>query len=279
MNHQEFHDKWKNLIFTPLDLPGPPCDSDLLAEFMSEYPGYSHEDNMHLTMHGYYPQRDHDPHTEYDFYRSFHVINTKIQKPWKCEVFAEMFPDVPQWLASLPMAPQKRFAFGWINQLSQCDVPDVNLSTTSNIHVDEPGSFGLRWFSNNLDNNLYFYGTKPDTNIPDIISQKPGVNTSLEMYHDTNNTTLTDHGIPRANHNFYTEPKKINVHANTGFMLGQHKAAHVIKTESHAHKCTFIVEPIGRLEDRWMWSELDLIVSQSVKNHPTKTIWHEDFCD
>ncbi|MCP4832516.1 MAG: hypothetical protein GY886_09920 [Gammaproteobacteria bacterium] len=279
MEYQEFHAKWQNLIFTPLDISNPPCDAQQLQKFMDMYPGHSHEDNMNHIVHGAYPERNHDPETLYDFYRSFHVINTKFSKPWKCEVFAEMFPDIPEWLRSLPLAPEKRFAFGWINQLRDQDVPDINFKTTSNIHVDEPGSFGLRWFFNNSDNNLYFYGTKPDITIPDIITSNPNTDTNYHLYHDTINNQLNSDDIPRANNNFYSKPIKISTTSHTSFMLGQQKAAHVIKSESHNYKSTFILEPLGRFEDRWLWSELDHIVEQSVNNHRSETIWHEDFCD
>lgn len=278
MNYQEFHDKWKNLIFTPMDIPIPPCDTKKLQEFIDLYPGQSHDEKMQLKRHGkVLYKRNHDDLEMYNFFRSFHVIDTMPATPIICEVFAEMFPDVPEWLESLPLAPGKRFLFGWVSQLPPS--LDSDSKVTSTIHVDEAGSFGLRWFINNFDNNLYFYGTKPDITIPDIIASDPNEKTSYGAYHDTLNTQYNNHDIPRANKYFYSEPIKISTQPHTGFMLGQHKAAHVIKPESHPHKCTFIVQPVGKLEDRWLWSDLNQIVEQSVKNHSTETIWHEDFCN
>ena len=279
MTHKEFHDAWQNLIFTPLDISNPPCESQKLAEFMSMFPGHSHEDQVYKFLTGEAPVRSHYDKVEFNFFRSFHVINTIFPKPWRCDLFAEMFPEVSDWIETLPLAPEKRFNFGWINQLSAPDVPDIDISQTCNIHVDEPGSFGLRWFKNNLDNNLYFYGTRPDVTIPSLVESCTGNKTSWNLYHDQKNTYHADHGIPRANHNFYNEPRKISTASDTGFMLGQHRAAHVIRNESHCNKCTFILETVGKLEDRWLWSELNELVEKSIDNYPGETIWHEDFCD
>ena len=280
MDYQEFHAKWQNLIFTPMDIPIPPCDPQQLQKFMDMYPGHSHDEKMQRKRLGKVMHKRNNRESEmYNFFRSFHVIDTMPDTPLICEDFAEMFPDVPKWLESLPLAPGKRLLFGWISQLAQSVVPNLDTSITSTIHVDEAGSFGLRWFINNTDNNLYFYGTKPDITLPSIIASKSHEKPSHFIYHDKINTQYNKHDIPRPSEHFYSDPIKISTKPHTGFMLGQQKAAHVIKSESHPHKCTFIVQPIGKLEDRWLWPELNQIIEQSVKNHPSETIWHEDFCD
>lgn len=277
MEHAEFIQKWQNLIFTPLDLPQPPCDKLLLREFMQMFPGHNHEDYVKHHVYGKVPVRNHDPDVEYEFFRSFRVVNNIL--PWYCEVFADMFPDIPLWLSTLPMVPGKRFSFGWISQLEESDDSSINTMEYSNIHVDEPGSVGLRWFLNNTDNNLFFYATNHDITIPEIISQNPGVQQSKKLYHDNLDRVNPWHGIPQANHYFLSDPISINTSADTAFMLGQTKAAHVIKKESHDDKCTFIVEPAGNLEHRWDWQKLNTLIETSIENHPTETIWHEDFCN
>lgn len=275
MQYPEFHARWEKLVFVPLDIPMPPCDHDLICEYMSQFPGRDHENYMRKQL-GYGPLTPEEwLDTEFDYFRSFRVFSNKPHFDWRCEIFREMFPDVEEWFQTLPLETGKRLSFGWINQLT----PEYNKTyPTSNIHTDEPGSFGLRWYSGNTDNNMYFYGTRNDITIPEI-DDLANSDFSWDRYHNTQDQSLNAQGLPRANHNFYEHAVPVDAPENCGFILGQNRAAHVIKTESQHNKITYIIEPIGRQEHTYLWQDVSDIIERSIDLYPDQVIWHEDLCD
>ena len=278
MSHQEFMHQWRDLIFTPIDIPGPPCDPELIAEFMHDWPGTTYHKHVLDSIHT--PERTgqtYDSNTEWDFFQSFVVKNSSTELPWHDTRFQKMFPDVPDWIQTLPMTPDKNYAFGWIAQLPTAEIIQTNPGNTSMIHTDETGSVGLRWFKQNTDNNLYFYETKPEYTIQEIYDLSlPETKYCMDLYHSPDRSVDPDTGLPRPNKYFKPQSVRINTRPDTGFMLQQANACHVIKKESQQAKYTFIVEPIGNFEHRWDWYRLNEIVTQSILRHPDEVIWRSD---
>jgi hypothetical protein len=278
MSHQEFMHRWRDLIFTPIDIPGPPCDPELIAEFMADWPGTSYHRHVIKSIHGPdHTDIPYDPNTEWDFFQSFVVKNSSAEFPWHDTDFQAMFPDVSDWIQTLPMVPDKNYAFGWVAQLPTDTISQTNHMNTSMIHTDETGSVGLRWFKQNTDNNLYFYETKQGMTLEEIYELSvPETKYCLDLYHSPDQTPDPDTGLPRPNEYFKPQAHKVHTRPDTGFMLQQQNACHVIKKESQQAKYTFIVEPVGNFEHRWDWYQLDQIVTQSIDAHPTEVIWRSD---
>lgn len=284
MDHFQFTEKYKNLIFTPLDIPPPPVDKDKFKQWHEQRPLYEVEFTNRFSPPDYiYTWEQHLEilkSCKFTLFDSFHVQvqNNTIQ--WKDPEFFDQFPEVEEWFKCLPLPePNKRFVFGWLSQTPSDLLNQLNKPLFSPIHIDELNSFGLRWFLNNTQNNLYFYGTKPDITMADFYDQERG---DIQTYTQTHcpSGAVNQWGLPVPNENFLSTPIRINTRADTGFMMGQIKAAHVIKHElDNRDKATFIVQPIGLKEHRWNWSKLDKIVQQSIKKYPEETIWYEDFCD
>jgi len=280
MQFDEFHKRWEKLVFVPMDIGMPPLEYEKICEFMDMFPDHEHENYFRRSLGAEPLIQDYDKEKNFDFFRSFRVYSNKPPYAWQCPIFKEMFPDLESWFETLPLAPGKRLSFGWISQLS----PEYNTNfPTSLIHIDEPGNFGFRWFQGNLDNNLYFYGTRGDITIPEImdLNSNPNDPNDLQwnLFHNTTDASLNSQGLPKANQHFYNCARRIDCPEHTGFILGQTRAAHVIKRESNHNKVTYILEPVGRLEDRWLWQEVSDIIERSIDLYSNQVIWHEDLCD
>lgn len=270
MNHEEFKNKWKNLIFAPLNLPCPPIDVDKLTEWTNN--NADHERKFYENIEG-------KPFTdEYWEERTWGARGALwesyfVHDPWQGDYgdFFDHFPDVKDWFKTLPLVEGKRLTFGFLKQRDTTVLQEKNQYLSSTIHTDEVGSFGLRWFLNNQQNNLFFYPAKVE--IDGVITKQ------LQRFNEAGTVLYTDDNVPLPNEDLlYPNYVKVNTRKDTAFILGQLKAAHWIKHESSLiDKYTFIVNPIGILEHRWDWTKVDAILTESIKTHPDEVIYHNDF--
>lgn len=277
MNYTEFLAKWKDLIFTPLDLETPfPLSSDQLLEYTKLYPGHAHEAMIHKTLYNKVrPDFDYtanDPN-DFEFFASYRIINRgEIYD----KIFCEKYPQVFEWFDTLPMPPGKKFTFGWITQLEEDVIKLSNKNMCSALHVDECMGFGLRLFFNNKDNNLFYYGVKPEYNVQTIKENKDPYH-NVGAFHSSDYSLNEKFQVPNANECFFENPIQINVGCETGFGMVQARAVHVIKKESHSDKITMIIEPVGDIKDHWDWEKVDRLLEHSVNKYPEQSIWYEDF--
>ena len=271
MNHTEFVNKWKNLIFSPLNIPCPPIDTDILTEWTNN--NADHERKFYECIEG-------KPFTDDSWEEITWGDRTAlwesyfVHDPWQGDYgdFFDHFPDVKEWFKTLPLVEGKRLTFGFLKQRNKAILQEKNQYLSSSVHIDEVGSFGLRWFLNNQQNNLFFYPAKTE-----ISSNELGA--SLQLMDKYGSMKFTKDNAPLPNENLlYPDYVQINTRKDTAFILGQVKAGHWIRHESSpVDKYTCIVKPIGTMEHRWDWAKMDAILTESIKTYPDEVIYHNDF--
>lgn len=273
MDFLSFKKKYNDLIFAPLDFPVPPLDIDKLLQWSKNRPDFEYEE-----LAARYPDATKEKFDKMMQESAFPLVTSyrvcRSQSGWNEEFIAD-FPQILDWVETLPLVKGKRFTFGWLYQNDVDYLKNLNKPLCSPIHVDEIGGFGLRYYLGNKKNNLFFYGTKNTIHdVPNITNDNFSTDVITHLHID-NKLQFSKEGYPIPNENFYNKPVKINTTENTSFILGQEKAAHFIMHE-HTPKFTFIVQPIGKIEHRYDWNAIDKNIQTVFQAKPEEFIWYED---
>jgi hypothetical protein len=210
--------------------------------------------------------------TPFPFFNSFRVCTP--HNGWD-EEFVDSFPDILDWSRSLPLVEGKKFTFGWLYQYPRDYLTNSKKPLCSPIHVDEIGGFGLRYYLENNDNNLFFYGTK--TSIKDVKDiDNPDVPTHKKTHKFVKEEMqFTEQDYPVPCDYFFNKAVRINTRKNTSFLLGQEKAAHFIMHEQQP-KFTFIVQPVGKLEHRYDLAQIDKNIQATLLERADEFIWYDN---
>ena len=270
MTHDDFKNKWENLIFAPLDLPVPPIELNKLIDWCDSNPNFERQHAEKLLGKKYSDEEWEVRNWGggYTFWQSYFVKH--VMTGWDQD-FLTHFPEIQKWLDTLPIKEGKRFTFGFLRQYDTETLKEKKQFPNSTMHVDENASFGLRWFLNNNQNNLYFH--------PFSVDNKTAMDNYIDWPVTENGSVkITSQGLPYPNPKYFSSKTlRVNTRKNTAFLLGQVKAAHSIQHEITNDKFTFIVQPIGNIEHRWDWQKVDEILVKSIAKYPEEVIWHEDF--
>ena len=284
MNHTEFLNKFKDIVFIPTILDPPPFDLEKLYNWIAdnpyvEYDYYCTKFQQDMPLEEFYEMKwSKGNYTT--FFKSYYVCDYKMG--WWNESFNKTFPEIIEWAKTgIPVTDGKRYQFGIVTQRSISDLKNHNRAFSSSIHTDEE-DVGLRWFFNNKNNNLYFFKTKKP--VYDMVTSETGevtggianfnqINSDLDLIM---NEKL---GIPHANDNCYRTPIKINTtNETTGWYFNQHHTAHAIAHEmDNPDKLTIIIDAIGNKEHKWDWQRLDNIMTESLKKFRDQAIFLNDF--
>lgn len=286
MNHEEFLEKYKDIVFIPTVLDPPPFDHGNLIKWIKDNPQVEHEYyckkfNVDISLDEFLEMKWGDTNFT-TFFKSYYVCD--YQMGWWHEGFNTAFPEVLEWAKTIPTKPGKRIQFGVVTQRSLATLHEHKRQLCSSIHTDE-SDVGLRWFINNKNNNLFFYKTKKP--VKEIID---GINLGedsdrfqgarlFNLMTDDNKFVLNETlGIPRPNEFCFPDPIQINVDENTGWFLNQHQSAHAIAHEiNNPDKVTIILDAIGAPQHKWDWDRLDKIMQDSLETHRDKAIFLQDF--
>jgi len=285
MNHKEFLEKYKDIVFIPTVLEPPPFDLKKLYKWIEDNPNIEHEYyctkfNLDMPSDEFYDMKWVQGNYSV-FFKSYYVCDYELG--WWNRSFNETFPEVLEWAKTgIPIKEGKRYQFGIVTQRSLEDLKEHGRVFSSSIHTDEE-DIGIRWFFNNKNNNLFFYKTKVP--VDDLKAQATDeTRNSVVMFNKlTPEVELVmneELKIPYASDNCYSIPIKIDTAETTGWYLNQYRAAHVIAHEmDNPEKITIILDAIGNKEHKWDWERLDNIMTESLEKYKDEAIFLDDFID
>lgn len=285
MNHKDFVDKYKDIVFIPTVLESPPFDLKKLYKWIEdnpflEYDYYCTKFNLDISSEEFYNSKWSNGSYSI-FFKSYYVCDYELG--WWNESFNQTFPEILEWAKTgIPVKDGKRYQFGIVTQRSLKELEEHGRAFSSSIHTDEE-DIGIRWFFNNKNNNLFFYKTKVP--VDQLKSQATDeTRNSVVMFNkltpDVDLVINEDLGIPYASDNCYSTPIKINTAETTGWYLNQCQSAHVIAHEiDNPEKITIILDAIGNKEHKWDWERLDAIMTESLEKYKDQAIFLDDFID
>lgn len=191
--------------------------------------------------------------------------------------FDKHFPEIANFVNELPVVGEKHF--GFIRQRPMHEIQAVNPHGVSHIHTDEHGGFGLRFYINSFNNDLYFYGLR-DGEIPEFIERRKQEVSSfgnVDIFHKTEGgNPVVAAGVPLAHESFYPTPVKSRLRdPNSVFLLNNIKAAHFVKLES-TNKLTFLIQGRTSIEKRYDWARLDKDIQNSLREKPAEFLYYDD---
>jgi len=257
MNSKEFNERWKNLLYAPLDIPVPLIDYNKIYKWIETS---NQEDDMFLE---YVPDHDDDPGVIHGTYR---CMFAKDENGWVCE-FDKLFPEYIEFFKTLPL--------NYFNTmyLVQQTPERVGPMTSWVIHVDEINQFGLRVFLNKSEHGPTFYKIRKDC--PDTPYYQ-----DTDFYMKEGNRAILENGS-------YV-PNTDVLHSSPYYTKSPHSqgAVSVLNNISAAHTGEYTLTGESRFffvfhsgQDMGMsmldFDKLDKLVEQSLVKYPEYTLYYD----
>lgn len=287
MDRQEFCKLYDNLLFVPLEVRHPPVDPALLGKWCEES-----NDSVKLRTQNLSPEERMEKLREFNNTKnifSFASIYslTNGDGTFK-QSFLNYFPDFVEWFESLTFIKKspKDFRMGVLRQDTQEFIYRSDLHSHSPIHHDQPGTFGLRIYFNNNNNNMYMIPRKvPHEYYGEVDPKikKDVYNDVLHKKDENGDIVMTDNGFPvpaDEYHSVYLRARTPN--KDTIFMLNDARCAHVVmkeydvRPEHQDEKYTMLLLARNEHDDLFDWDELHKVIQQSIEKNSEYVVWWDD---
>jgi hypothetical protein len=233
---------WRNLVFSPLDLPDPPeVDTDKFLAWHSDQKEYMllHNQNRinSTKLYGGYCWH-------VSWAKWYTTYNTK--QPWICD-FDKRFPELVEYLELFPFKQTKSISF--LNQIGGATVEP---------HTDPDELWGMRFYLKNKNKDaLYFSRTKE-------ISDH-----QMRTMEDSNGNPLTE----KRNYLDYCKDEKLYARfpkEQCAWMLNSNRAWHGVDKNSTPTGSRITCTIMGEYDK----DKLFKLLEKSTQKHKEYQIWY-----
>ena len=233
---------WRNLIFSPLDLPDPP-DVD-----MDKFLAWHSDQKEYMLLHNQNRINSTKLYGGYCWHVSWAKWYTtyNTDKPWICD-FDKRFPDLVEYLELFPFKQAKSISF--LNQLSGATVQP---------HTDPDELWGMRFYLKNKNKDaLYFSRTKE-------VSDR-----QIRTMEDSNGNLLTE----KRNYLDYCKDEKLYAtfpKEQCAWMLNSSRAWHGVDKNPTPTGSRITCTIMGEYDK----DKLFELLERSTKKHKDYQIWY-----
>lgn len=261
MNFDEFNEKYKNLIYAPLDIEIPYVDLQKLLDWGINnqeqviYEPYVASIKRYRPDKQIYSKEEWLNRNQNKFWQSYYV---RAESKWLAG-FEKEFPALKNFFKSLPMAALGSTGFIVQNPATS----DVD---TSPIHTDEVAGLGMRLTIGDDISGLYFHKFKKgitkqlaatrymhyaDNNIPDLL------NDYAHFKIQDRNFIINEDFLEKER--IYAQPPKQRAQL---YLLTNDIAPHAVELKK-GPRVTFAFFGKSNYSERFYWEELDRMITVS----------------
>jgi hypothetical protein len=233
---------WRNLIFSPLDLPDPP-EVD-----MNEFLSWHSDQKAYMLKHNQNRINSTKLYGGYCWHVSWAKWYTtyKTEQPWICD-FDKRFPELVEYLELFPFKQAKSISF--LNQLSGLAVEP---------HTDPDELWGMRFYLKNKNKEALYFSRTTEIN-----------NNQIRTMEDSNGIPLTE----KRNYLDYCKDEKLYAKfpkEQCAWMLNSSRAWHGVDKNSTPTGSRITCTIMGEYDK----DKLFKLLEKSTQIHKEYQIWY-----
>jgi len=269
MDYDDFNEKYKNLVYAPLELDLPDLDLDKFLAYSFAHRKELIYDPYLYSMNKFSPNEPIVGLNEYlestgkSFWITFYPW---LDGKWLAD-FDKKFPELVDMFNKLPMP-----TFGALGYLYQNN--EFNLTDSGPVHFDEREGLGIRITFGEDTHGIFFHRPKESLNQLDLnnfMLKKTSNIDTLDIYGEfeiKNGRYVVNENILDPTRIYAQPPNK----TKQAFILTNQLAPHAV-LKRKGHSITFASFGRKNHKERFYWDRLDKLLTTSMIKNPNSFIW------